>query len=39
MAAVRYFGSKKYDWQGMSQQKGILSRARHVPCPFGEPHA
>lgn len=33
MAAVRFFGSKKYDWQGMAQQKGILNKAKcALPC-------
>lgn len=31
MAAVRFFGSKKYDWQGMAQQKGLLNKAKCAP--------
>ena len=28
MWTVRYFGSKKYDWQGLSKQKGLMSKAQ-----------
>ena len=28
MWTVRHFGSKKYDWQGLSQQKGVLRKAQ-----------
>jgi phosphatidylserine synthase 2 len=28
MWAVKHFGSKKYNWQGMSQQKGLLNKTK-----------
>jgi phosphatidylserine synthase 2 len=27
MATVKYFGSKNYNWQGMSKQRGLLNKA------------
>lgn len=32
MATVRYFGSKKYNWQGISRQKGLLKKAGCAPA-------
>jgi phosphatidylserine synthase 2 len=30
MKTVEYFGSKNYDWQGISQQQGLYNKARYA---------
>ena len=42
MATVKYFGSKKYDWQGLSKQKTIFDKTkcaapRHTLCNISTP--
>ena len=31
MRTVKYFGSKKYNWQGISEHKGFFGKARCAP--------
>ena len=38
MRTVRWFGSRTYDWSGLSQQRTVLDKARRSIQQFG-PHS
>jgi len=38
MSTVRYFGSRKYDWSGLSEQKTVIGKARRSVLQFS-PHS